>query len=68
VFRWHNSFLEGQEYVEIILVREKLQQQKRTAVLKVRALVKSDRVLTLRMSSSDLILNRFNVHQTMTLE
>ena len=60
VFRWHKSFLEGQEQVE------EEPRAGRTSISKtndnverVRSLVRSDGRLTLRMISSELNLNRF---------
>ena len=58
VFRWHKSFLEGQEQVE----EETFNLKNDDSVEKVR----SDRRLTLRMISSRLNFNRFTVHQILT--
>ena len=67
VFRWHNSFLEGQEQVEDELRAGRLWTSKTDDnVGRVRSLVRSDRRLTLRMISSELYLNRFTVHQILT--
>ena len=66
VFRWHKSFLEGQEQVE----NEPRAGRPSTSktddnVERVRSLVRSDRQLMLRMIS-ELNLNRFTVHQILT--
>src|SRR5215469_6556840 len=66
-FRWHKSFLEGQEQVE-----DKPRAGRRSTsktddnVERVRSLVRSDCRLTLRMISSELNLNRFIIHQILT--
>ena len=64
VFRWHRSFLEGQEQMK----DEPLAGRPSTSktddnVERVRSLVMSDRRLPLRTISSELSLNRFTVHQ-----
>jgi len=69
VFRWHKSFLEGREQVE----DEPRAGRPSTSntdenVERVRSLVRSNRLLTLRMISSELNLNRFTVHQILTLD
>ena len=67
VFRWHKSFLEGQEQVEDEPRAGRPSTSKTDDnVERVRSLVRSDRRLTLRMISSELILNRFTVHQILT--
>ena len=67
VFRWHKSFLEGREQVEDEPRAGRTSTSKTDdSVKRVRSLVRSDRRLTLRMISSELNLNRFNVHQILT--
>ena len=67
VFRWHKSFLEGREQVEDEPHAVRLSTSKTDDnVERVRALVRSDRRLTLRMISSELNLIRFTVHQILT--
>ena len=64
VFRWHKSFLEGREQVEDEPREGRLSTSKTDdRVERVRSLVRSYRRLTLRMTSSELNLNRFTVHQ-----
>ena len=64
VFRWHKSFLEGREHVE----NEPRSGRHSTSktdenVEHVRALVRSNRRLTIRMMSEQLNLNTFTVNQ-----
>ena len=67
VFRWHESFLEGQEQVEDEPHAGRHSTSKTdNSVGRVTSLVRSDRWLTLRMISSELNLNRFTVHQILT--
>ena len=67
VFRWHKSFLEGREQVEDEPRAGKSSTSKMDDnVERVRSLVRSDRLVTLRMISSELNLNRFKVHQILT--
>jgi len=64
VFRWHKSFLEGREQVEDEPNAGRLSTSKTDDnVERVRSLVRSDRRLTLRMTSSELNVNRFTVNQ-----
>jgi len=65
VFRLHKSFLKGGEQVEDE-PRARRPSTSKTDVKRVRSLVRSDRLLTLRMISSELNLNRFTVHQIFT--
>src|SRR5215469_2744024 len=67
VFRWHKSFLEGQEQVEDEPHAGRLSTSKMDdSVERVRSLVRSDCRLMLRMISSELNLNRFTIHQILT--
>ena len=66
VFRWHKSFLEGQEQVEDEPHAGRQTSKTDDNVERVRSLVRSDRRLTLRMITSELNLNRFTVHQILT--
>ena len=67
VFRWHKSFLEGQEQVEDEPRAGRLSNSKTDDnVERVRSLLRSDRPLMLRMISGELILNWFTVHQILT--
>jgi len=67
VFRWHRSFLEGQEQVEDKPHAGRCSTSKMDDdVERVRSLVRSDCQLTLRMISSELNLNRFTIHQILT--
>ena len=67
VFRWHKSILEGREQVEDEPRAGRPSTSKTDDnVERVRSLVRSYRRLTLRMVSSELNLNRFNVHQFIT--
>jgi len=67
VFRWHKSFLEGREQVEVEPRTGRPSTSKTDDnVERVRSLVRSDCRLTLRMISSELNLNRFTVHQILT--
>jgi len=67
VFRWHKSCLEGQEQVEDKPhVGRPSTSKTDDNVERVRSLVRSDRLLMLRMISSELNLNRFTVHQILT--
>jgi len=69
VFRWHKSFLEGREQVEDEPRAGRHSTSKTDDnVERVRSLVRSDRRLTLCMISSELNLNRFTVHQILTLD
>ena len=61
------SFLEGREQVEDEPRADTPSTSKMdNNVERVRSLVRSDHQLTLRMISSELNLNRFNVHQILT--
>jgi hypothetical protein len=64
-FRWHKSFLEGREQVEDD-PRAGRTLETDDNVERVRSLVRSDRQFTLRMISSELSLNRFTIHQSLT--
>jgi len=67
VFRWHMSFLEGQEQVEDEPRAGRPSTSKADGnVERVRSLVRSDRRWTLRIISSELNLNWFTVHQILT--
>ena len=67
VFRWHKSFLEGREQVEDEPRAGRPSTSKTDdSVERVRALVRSDCRLTLRMINSELNLCRFTVHQILT--
>jgi len=67
VFRWHKSFLEGQEQVEDELRAGRPSTSKTDdSVERVRSLVRSDCRLMLRMIDSELNLNWFTVHQILT--
>ena len=67
VFRWHKSFLEGREQVENEPRAGRFPTSKTDDnVERVRSLKRSDRRLTFRMISSELKLNRFNIHQILT--
>jgi len=67
VFRWHKSFLEGREQVEDEPRAGRPSTSKTDDnVERMRSLVRADRRLTMRMISSELNLNRFNVHQILT--
>ena len=67
MFRWHKSFLEGQEQVEDEPCAGRPTTSKTDVnVERVRSLVRSDHRLMLRMMSSELNLNRFTVHQILT--
>ena len=67
VFRWHKSFLEGREHVEDEPRSGRPSTSKTEEnVERVRALVRSDRRLTIRMMSDQLNLNSFTVHQILT--
>jgi len=67
VFRWHKSFLEGQEQVEDEPYVGRTSTSKTDYnVERARSLVRSDHRLTLRMISSELNVNRFTVHQILT--
>ena len=67
VFRWHKSFLEGQEQVEDEPhAGRPSTSEMHNNVERVRYLVRSYRRLTLRMISSELNLNRFTAHQILT--
>jgi len=69
VFRWHKYFLEGREQVENEPGAGRPSTSKTfDDVERVRSLVRSDRRLTLRMISSELNVNRFTVHQNLTLD
>ena len=67
VFRWHKSFLDGRESVE-----DEPRSGRNCAsktdenVTKVRALVRSDRRLTVRMMDSELNLNHQTVDKILT--
>ena len=64
VFRWHKSFLEGREQMEDEPRAGRTSTSKTDDnVERVRSLVRSDRRLTLRMTSSELNVNRFTVNQ-----
>lgn len=64
VFRWHKLFLEGRENVEDDPRSGRPSTAKTDEnVERVRALVGSDRRLTIRMMSEQLNLNTFTVHQ-----
>jgi hypothetical protein len=69
VFTWHKAFLEGREIVE----NESRSGRPCTSktdenVTKVRALVRSDQHLTVRMFASELNLNHQTVHDILTEE
>jgi len=67
VFRWHKSFLEDREQVEDEPRAGRTSTSKTDDNVEiVRSLVRSDRRLTLRMISSELNLNWFTVHQSLT--
>jgi len=67
VFRWHKSFLEGQEQVEDEPCVGKPSTSKTDdSVERMRSLVRSDHRLTLRMISNELNLNQFTIHQILT--
>ena len=67
VFRWHKSFLEGREQVEDAPRAGRNSISKTDdSVERMRSLVRLDRQLTLRMTSSELNLNPFTVHQILT--
>jgi len=67
VFRWHKSFLEGQEQVEDEPHEARPSTSKTDdSVERVGSLVRLDHQLTLRMISSESILNWFTVHQILT--
>jgi len=65
VFRWHKSFLQGQEQVESRAGRPSTSKTDNN-VERVRSLVRSYRRLTLRVISSELNLNQFTIHQILT--
>lgn len=67
VFRWHKSFLEGREHVEDEPRSGRpLTSRTDENMDRVRALVRSDRRLTIKMISEQLNLNTFTVHQIVT--
>ena len=67
VFRQHKSFSEGRDQVEDEPRAGRPSTSKTDDnVERVRSLVRSDRRLTLRMISSELILNLFTVHKILT--
>ena len=67
VFRWHKSFLEGREHVEDEPRSGRPSTSKTDEnVERVKALVRSDRRLTIRMMGDQLNLNTFTVHQILT--
>jgi len=69
VFRWHKAFLDGSKSVEDEPRSGRTYTSKTDEnVTKMRALVRSDRCLTVRMISSELILNHQTVHNILTEE
>jgi len=67
VCRWHKFFLEGRAQVEDEpRVGRPSTSKTEDNLDRVRSLVSSDRLLTLRMISNELNLNRFTVHQILT--
>ena len=67
VFRWHKFFLEVREQVEDEPRAGRHSTSKTDDnAERVRSLVSSDRLLTLRMISSELNLNQFTVHKILT--
>jgi len=69
VFKWYKAFSEGGESIKDELRSGRLSTSKTdNNVAKVRALVRSDRRLAVRMIASDLHLNRTTVHQISTQE
>jgi len=69
VFRWHKAFLDGCESVEDEpLSGRPCMSKTNENVTKVRALVRSDRHLTVRMISSELNLNHQTEHDILTEE
>jgi len=69
VFRWHKTFLYGGESVEDESRCGRPGTSKTDEnVTKVRDLLRSDRLLTVRMISSVLNLNRQTVHEILTFE
>ena len=69
VFKWHKAFLDGHESVEDEPHCGRHCTSKTDEnVTKVRDLVRSDRRLTVRMTSSVLNLNHQTVHEILTFE
>ena len=69
VFRWHKAFLDGHESVEDEPHSGRPCMSKTDEnVTKVRALVRSDRRLTVRMIGGELNLNHRTVHNILTEE
>jgi len=69
VFKWYKAFSEGRESIK----DESRSGRPSTSITdknleKVRALVRSDRRLTVRMIASELNLNNITVHQILTQE
>jgi len=69
VFEWHKAFSEGRESIKDEPRSGRPSTSKTdNNVEKVRALVRSDRRLTVRMIASELYLNHTTVHQILTQE
>ena len=68
VFKWYKAFSEGRESIKDEPRSGRPTSKTDNNVDKVRALVRSDRRLTVRMIASDLNLNHTTVHQILTQE
>jgi hypothetical protein len=69
VFKWHKAFSEGREFIEDEpRSRRPSTSETDDIVAKVRALLRLDRRLTVRMIASELDLNHTMVHQILTQE
>ena len=67
VFKWYKAFSEGREYVKHKTCSGRPSTPKTdNSVEKVRALVRSDRRLTVRMTASELNLKHTTVHKILT--
>jgi len=68
VFKWYKAFSDGRESIKDEPRSGRPTSKTDDTVEKVRALVRSDRRLTVRMIASELNLNHTMVHQILTQE